>query len=272
MTPVTTSEGVVYGADYRLTADGSYTLAVTGTDIAGNDSTVTRSFSAALVSGAGATLSATGGLFGVSLPSGSLPGEGYVIASEAIDGHDLALTGSAGGLSPAWRVTPDASPLARSARVVFAWDPAVAALPAGSVPEIHRWGNGRWVPVESYHDEIRGVIEASVDRLGIFQLRVRDDAGDAGLVHGLQQNYPNPFNGTTQIRYTLAHPAQVEVFILNVRGQRVTTLVDSYEDAGRHAVGWNGRGEDGRRLSSGIYLVALKVDGRVFTRKVLLLQ
>jgi len=157
-------------------------------------------------------------------------------------------------------------------RIEFSWDPASPVNRAGAVPAVHRWENGRWISIESSVDESRRIVEASVEKLGIYQLRAREGGSESGLLHGLEQNYPNPFNGATQIRFTLARPADVEVFVMNVRGQRVRTLVDRYEDAGRHVISWNGRGEDGRPLASGIYLVAMKVEGRVFTRKVLLLQ
>ncbi len=271
-TPIVTSEGTVYAADYRLTADGTYTLTVTGTDIAGNDSTTTRDFAAALVGSAGGTLIASSGLMRVTLPSGSLREEGYVIASEAIDTPDLSPIDTRGGLSPAWRISPDNESLGRMVRIEFFWDPANPANRAGAVPAVHRWENGRWIPIESSVDESRRIVEALVEKLGIYQLRAREGGSESGLLHGLEQNYPNPFNGATQIRFTLARPADVEVFVMNVRGQRVRTLVDRYEDAGRHVISWNGRGEDGRPLASGIYLVAMKVEGRVFTRKVLLLQ
>ncbi len=271
-TPIATSEGTVYAGDYRLTADGSYTLSVTGTDIAGNDSTTTRNFSAALVGAAGATMVSANGLLRVTLPSGSLGEAGYVLATEAIDGLDGSTVDSGGGLSPAWRISPDGAPLSRRVRLEFTWNPMAPEFAGGAIPAVHRWENGRWIPVESYPDASRRIVEASVEKLGIYQLRARDDAGGSSLIHSLDQNYPNPFNGTTQIRFTLARPAQVEVTVLNVRGQWIRTLVDRYEDAGRHVVSWDGRGADGRRLASGIYLVAMKVDGRVFTRKVLLLQ
>jgi len=271
-TPIVTSEGTVYAGDYRLTPDGSYTLSVTGTDIAGNDSTTTRDFSAALVSSAGATMVTANGLLRVTIPSGSLGEEGYVIASETIDGLDRSPVDTGGGLSPAWRISPDGAPLSRRVRLEFAWNPMAPEFAGSVIPAVHRWENGQWIPVESFADESRRLVEASVEKLGIYQLRARDGAGESTLLHGLDQNYPNPFNGSTQIRFTLARPAQVEVTVLNVRGQRVRTLVDRYEDVGRHVVSWDGRGPDGRRLASGIYLVAMTVEGRVFTRKVLLLQ
>ncbi|MFC1499474.1 S8 family serine peptidase [Candidatus Zixiibacteriota bacterium] len=271
-TPIITSGGTIYAADYRLTADGTYTLTVSGTDLVGNDSTATRDFTAALVGSAGGTLVTSDGLMRVTLPSRSLPREGYVIACEALDGPDRSPIESQGGLSPAWHISPDSEPLGRRVRIEFSWDPTSPENLAGSIPAIHRQENGRWIPVTSSVDESRRIVEASVEKLGIYQLRALEDVGNSGLLHGLEQNYPNPFNGATQIRFTLARPADVEVFVMNVRGQRITTLIDQYESAGRHVVTWNGRGESGQPLASGIYLVAMKVEGRMFTRKVLLLQ
>ena len=107
---------------------------------------------------------------------------------------------------------------------------------------------------------------------GSSKLDVFLSLGDMPLADGLLPNYPNPFNGSTQIRFTLARSSEVEIAVLNVRGQRVRTLTDRNWDAGRHAVSWDGRGNDGRRLASGVYLVLMRAGEKNFTRKILLLQ
>ncbi|MFC1530263.1 kelch repeat-containing protein, partial [Gemmatimonadota bacterium] len=69
----------------------------------------------------------------------------------------------------------------------------------------------------------------------------------------LLQNYPNPFNGETTIRFQLPTERRVQLYLYNIRGQRVATILDAQMDAGYHRVTWNGRNDDGVPVSSGIY-------------------
>ena len=88
----------------------------------------------------------------------------------------------------------------------------------------------------------------------------------------LEPNYPNPVNSGTEIPFALALPAQVELTIYNVAGQKVRTLLHGTRGAGNHQVRWDGRGESGRELSSGVYLYRLRAGAGVQTRKLLLLR
>lgn len=68
---------------------------------------------------------------------------------------------------------------------------------------------------------------------------------------------PNPFNPTTRIEYVVAEPTLVTLRIVDPRGRAVRTLVQAAQRAGVQAALWNGTGDDGRRVASGVYLVRL---------------
>ncbi len=269
---ISTDDGPLYVADYQIPASGNYTLNVRVADEAGNDSTHTRLFSAAGAGLGGGTLVSADGILSAAFPSGALVSGGYIIATPFLARRIEETPGGLDeGLSPAYQLIPDGAALARAARLAFAYDPARLS---GASPEdlrICRWDGDRWVEVESWVDPERRRVEASVSELGVYQLRI-GESGGTDLRVGLESNYPNPFNGSTRIRFALARSTDVEITILNVRGQRVRTLLDRYESAGRHVVTWDGRDENGRPLASGIYLVVMRTDRMVFTRKVLLLQ
>jgi hypothetical protein len=69
----------------------------------------------------------------------------------------------------------------------------------------------------------------------------------------LQQNYPNPFNATTTIWYKLAHSAQVKLVVYNALGQKIRTIVESYQAAGPHVQRWDGRADNGFTVATGVY-------------------
>ena len=52
--------------------------------------------------------------------------------------------------------------------------------------------------------------------------------------------------------------------VYNILGQHVQTLLDEKRTAGRWSVFWDGRDENGRLVSSGVYLIQLqaRINGR----------
>ena len=89
---------------------------------------------------------------------------------------------------------------------------------------------------------------------------------------GLDANYPNPFNAETQLVYTLPMAGPVELAIYNVMGQRVRTLVQGVQAAGRYQIAWDGRSDSGSSPASGVYLSRLVSDQGVQVRRLLLLK
>ncbi len=87
----------------------------------------------------------------------------------------------------------------------------------------------------------------------------------------LEQNHPNPFNPETQIEYQLPQSSPVRLGVYNLQGQCVRMLVNEIQDAGIKHVVWDARSDDGKKLSSGIYIYRLEAaDYRAFKKMVLL--
>lgn len=85
----------------------------------------------------------------------------------------------------------------------------------------------------------------------------------------LYQNYPNPFNPQTTINFHIPQAARVQVSVFDLMGSQVATLVDQELDTGCYNTSWNGRDEDGRTLTSGVYMYKIDaesfVDAKVMT-------
>ena len=88
----------------------------------------------------------------------------------------------------------------------------------------------------------------------------------------LAQASPNPFSDATQIRFSVPTRSRVRIEFYNILGQRVRTLVDETLEANIHVREWDGRADDGARLSSGIYFVKMRADDFSATRKVVRLN
>lgn len=96
--------------------------------------------------------------------------------------------------------------------------------------------------------------------------------GLAPLTFSLAQNAPNPFSRGTSIRFSLPEDAPVTLQVFNIAGRRVRTLIDARTAAGAHDVRWDGRDDQGQRVSSGIYFYRLAAPQREITRKAVRLQ
>ena len=105
----------------------------------------------------------------------------------------------------------------------------------------------------------------------------------------LYQNFPNPFptttSATTCLWFDLAEPGPTALDVYDLRGNRVRRIFpgpgeDAHLAAGRYGRGtggsgcdgrftWDGAGEDGRRVPSGVYLLRLHTRGAGQHRKIL---
>lgn len=92
------------------------------------------------------------------------------------------------------------------------------------------------------------------------------------LVPVLYQNYPNPFNPTTIINFSLPSKAKVELTVYNIKGQKVTTLISSSLDKGKHSIVWDSKDKNGKAVSSGVYFYKLKTPNNSIIKKCLLLK
>ena len=88
----------------------------------------------------------------------------------------------------------------------------------------------------------------------------------------LEQNYPNPFNSTTSFSFVLANEGEATLAVYNLLGQRVRTLQNGNIVAGARVVAWDGKDDHGRDLATGAYMYQLEADGRILSRKLLMLK
>lgn len=103
-----------------------------------------------------------------------------------------------------------------------------------------------------------------------------DDSEELPLQYELSNNYPNPFNPSTKIKFAIPVEADVNISVFNILGQKVTEIINEELPAGNHQINWNSE-ENGKRLSSGMYIYRIKAvgkDGSLFnsSKKMLLLK
>ena len=96
---------------------------------------------------------------------------------------------------------------------------------------------------------------------------ISKDKENIPLEYNLEQNYPNPFNPSTVINYNLPKGGMVKIEVFDILGNKISTLINSYQDSGAHQIQFKGRD-----LSSGTYFYVLSVNGNSFTKKMMLLK
>ncbi len=97
-----------------------------------------------------------------------------------------------------------------------------------------------------------------------------DQIGSLPFVMG--QNYPNPFNPTTTISFNLLQSSNTSLRVYNLKGQLIRSLMDADVQAGQYQIVWDGKDDQGREVSSGLYLYQLKSGTKTVSRKMLLMK
>jgi hypothetical protein len=83
----------------------------------------------------------------------------------------------------------------------------------------------------------------------------------------LYNNYPNPFRYSTTLSYGISKAANVKLTIYNILGERINTLVNSYQIPGNYEVRWSAG-----NCASGIYIYVLEAGGDVLAGKMLIVR
>lgn len=74
----------------------------------------------------------------------------------------------------------------------------------------------------------------------------------------LSQNYPNPFNPFTSISYRTPENSEVMLYVYDVIGRKVATLVNQSQAAGSYTVQWNGTYDNGSPVGTGVYFTKIQ--------------
>jgi hypothetical protein len=171
---------------------------------------------------------------------------------------------------------------------------------SGQIDELRLWDDARSLSEiqASYQEELVGNEQglkaywrfngtpgdtiAYVQRERIKTLSLRGDATftDGSVFTGVEptaqkpedgyrlaSNAPNPFRDQTTIRYTLPKRSQVQLTVYNLRGDRITQLVNQTQEAGTYQTHFRPAG-----LPNGVYLYRLRTGDFHKTRRMLLLR
>ena len=89
----------------------------------------------------------------------------------------------------------------------------------------------------------------------------------APSTYSLHQNYPNPFNPSTIIRFQIKDSRFVRLYVYDILGKEVATLVNEKINAGEYEITYNSN-----NLPSGVYFYKLEAGDFKETKKMVLIK
>ena len=140
---------------------------------------------------------------------------------------------------------------------------------------IYQQEGENWVQLPSVVNPQRRTIRALVKSPGSFRV-FRDEYFTGSNLQpekfALLNNYPNPFNPATTIPYHLAEDGIITLTVYNVLGQKIRTLVNGFQLAGRYRVVWDGRNDLGEVVPGGVYFYQLRTQQVVLNQRMIYLR
>ncbi|MCK4358977.1 MAG: T9SS type A sorting domain-containing protein, partial [Candidatus Cloacimonetes bacterium] len=104
---------------------------------------------------------------------------------------------------------------------------------------------------------------------------IEDEENNIYNNYVLLQNYPNPFSTSTTISFSATDLHRLtQIKIYNIKGQLVKQLFPiSIGINSQLSIDWDGKDENGKQLSNGIYFYSLKIGDRIIdTKKCVILR
>jgi hypothetical protein len=149
--------------------------------------------------------------------------------------------------------------------------------------KIFSWNEGlnQWQQIGGTVDTIQNQVSTTITDLGVYAAfttelltAVKDEEHGSVIPEKfeLKQNYPNPFNPMCNIEYSLPRGSHVRLSIYNILGQKVRVLVDEDQSAGYKSIRWDGRDNQGREVTSGIYFYRIEARDFVQSKKMVLMK
>lgn len=83
---------------------------------------------------------------------------------------------------------------------------------------------------------------------------------------------PNPFRSSTEIRFTMAVPASVEITVVDLSGRIVNKVFSGERESGYHSIAFSGRNQSGDLLPSGVYLCVIRSESRTVSSPMILIR
>jgi len=93
--------------------------------------------------------------------------------------------------------------------------------------------------------------------------------GDNNVVLKFSAPYPNPARGQASFSVGVPRETHVEIEAFDITGRLVRTLEKGTHPPGESTLVWDLRGDQGQRVSTGVYMVRARIGDQVINRRVI---
>jgi len=84
--------------------------------------------------------------------------------------------------------------------------------------------------------------------------------------------YPNPFNSTVAIKLEIRKPDFIETAVFDVLGRKIRDFENAWREVGPSIIQWDGKDNEGRNVSSGIYFFSVRSGTVLASARMMLLR
>ncbi len=103
-------------------------------------------------------------------------------------------------------------------------------------------------------------------------LTIGDDLNGLPMSFKVHKNFPNPFNPITKFLIDVPEQGSMQVYVYDISGKVIATLMNTEIDPGFHTIKWNGKNDLGAQAASGVYILNVHLDGQNRSQKMLLVK
>ena len=82
--------------------------------------------------------------------------------------------------------------------------------------------------------------------------------------------FPNPASKNINMVYLVNKTSKVSIIAYDNYGRKVATLLDTEQPVGSHSFEWKLIGDTGKKLNKGLYIIKLKINDDVISKKVVI--
>ncbi|MFC2106802.1 FlgD immunoglobulin-like domain containing protein [Bacteroidota bacterium] len=81
---------------------------------------------------------------------------------------------------------------------------------------------------------------------------------------------PNPFSGPVNISFNNSKAGNINLTVYNLNGRTCKTIFSGYKKEGTHTIFWNGKSDSGKDLPKAVYLLVLKTEKMIKSKKIIM--
>jgi hypothetical protein len=257
---------------YVLQSEGNLEISIhgknSGSNLAAADTVITVGNVVLTKTGEQTYLGSTDGIMHLYIPEEAIKPSQYLLLTKGM--HEITEVTGGANLKPQeslYTVFTTQKKITQPARIEF-------SIPKGKTGKVSIKDSDGWqnLPVEINPQGDRIIVQTS--KLGVFKFE-RIDSGEPAMIveeYRLEQNFPNPFNPETSITFSIKHAGVASLTIYNIIGQKIKTLITQHLEPATYAYKWDGTNEFGITVPTGVYLYQLRINGIIFTKKMVLIR